>query len=249
MNDAVGFEITGYHWYSEQGDIEKAGGTTNILQALASFGKPIWMTEFGRRHGSLGNGGLDDQAAYTEKTMAQYKRVAAKYNIEMAHVYELFDQPWANAVYGLVGMSKNTSGAWQVAAKKPAYESFKRLASTTLPAQPDLIVTHVSAPTSAAVNAPVVFAATVRNQGTAATNKLVGIGFYVDGKAVNWGSTSVVLGPGESVIINAGSGPQGRNYWNTVQGSHRVTAWVDDVNRMVELGESNNKKDAMVQVQ
>jgi hypothetical protein len=105
----VRWDITMYHWYKSSYDIQYAGGSAavDILQVLKdSFGKPIWLTEFGWS-GSLDT--PDSAAAYVTKAMTQYKSVKDKYNIQCIMMYCLID-----ANYGLIkadGVTKNPAYA------------------------------------------------------------------------------------------------------------------------------------------
>jgi hypothetical protein len=101
----VDWDITAWHWYSEQGDITNACGGTgchNVLQALKAFGKPIWLNEIGVRP----NYGTDQEiAAYlTGSTMmAQFVALASTYDIESIQSYELYDDPvGGEGNYGLL---------------------------------------------------------------------------------------------------------------------------------------------------
>lgn len=108
---------------------------------------------------------------------------------------------------------------------------------------PDVIVTAIS--WTAAHIGPgtnVVFRATVRNQGAAATpaGVTLGVGFLVDGVQYSWsGGYSAALPAGSSVVLTADGGPVA-NYWSATAGPHTVTAIVDDINRFAEGNEANN---------
>ncbi|WP_244817382.1 glycosyl hydrolase [Caballeronia sp. Lep1P3] len=114
------WDITAWHWYSEQGDITHACGGTgchDVLGALQAFGKPIWLTEFGVRPW-LGN---DQQiAAYMvgDSMMAQFVSVASRYNLQSIQAYELYDDPIGGE--GNYGLLMN-DGVTQ----KPAYGAVK----------------------------------------------------------------------------------------------------------------------------
>ena len=112
---------------------------------------------------------------------------------------------------------------------------------------PDLVVTSLTwTPANPAPGDHVVFTAVVTNQGTAATpaGTVLGVGFDFDGStaASAWEDTDTTsLAPGASVTLAATGGTAGVNYWIATTGSHTVTAWVDDVNRITESNENNNK--------
>ncbi|WP_143749171.1 glycosyl hydrolase [Caballeronia arvi] len=116
----VTWDITAWHWYSEQGDITNACGGTgchNVLATLKQFGKPIWLTEFGVRpwHGS------DQQiASYMvgNRMMAQFVSVASQYNVQAIQVYQLYDDPSGGE--GSYGLLKNDGKT-----QKAAYTAFR----------------------------------------------------------------------------------------------------------------------------
>jgi len=118
----------------------------------------------------------------------------------------------------------------------------------------DLIVTSVTwSPASPASGNHVVFSATVKNQGNTATpaGTIVGVQWAVDGvtSPITWSDTDTTsLGAGASVTLTANNGTGGSNFWTAGSGSHTVQAWVDDVNRIGESNENNNKTTATVSV-
>jgi hypothetical protein len=95
----------------------------------------------------------------------------------------------------------------------------------------DVIVTSLS-------YASGVFTSTVRNQGTAATpaGVAIGVGYSVDGMFRTWGAVSGPLAAGASVTIGTNGGP-----YTIPNGTHTITAHVDDVNRFAESNETNNQ--------
>ncbi len=110
---------------------------------------------------------------------------------------------------------------------------------------PDLIVTDITtSPVSPLTGNAVTFSAVVKNQGTGATpaGTVIGVSFFVDDTQVSWSdNTSSSMAAGASVTVTANGGPAGTAAWTATTGNHNVTAWVDDVNRMSELDETNNK--------
>ncbi|SHO43404.1 CARDB domain-containing protein [Anaerocolumna xylanovorans] len=110
---------------------------------------------------------------------------------------------------------------------------------------PDLVVTDISwNPASPAAGNSVVFSATVKNQGTGATQAGVinGVSFFVDGTQVSWSDNNTSsIAAGDSVTVTATGGPGSTASWSAVSGSHTVKAWVDDVNRISESNEDNNQ--------
>ena len=95
---------------------------------------------------------------------------------------------------------------------------------------PDVIVTNLTYSNG-------VFTSTVQNTGTEATpsDKIIGVGYKVDGVSVTWGSTATPLAAGATTTI----GTQGGSY-TIPSGTHTISALVDDINRFSELDESNN---------
>jgi len=86
-----------------------------------------------------------------------------------------------------------------------------------------------------------VFEASVKNIGTAATGPVVGVAFWVDGQYITFGNTSA-LEPGETRAVRAVS------TWTATAGQRHLLAVVDDVNRYPELSESNNRFETTVEV-
>ncbi|WP_309835440.1 lipopolysaccharide biosynthesis protein [Caballeronia sp. LZ065] len=121
----VDWDITAWHWYSEQGNITNACGGTgchNVLQVLKAFGKPIWLNEIGVRP----NYGSDQAiAAYlTGNTMmAQFVALASTYDIESIQTYELYDDPVGGE--GNYGLLKNDG-----VTPKAAYAAYKNFVAT-----------------------------------------------------------------------------------------------------------------------
>jgi subtilase family serine protease len=109
---------------------------------------------------------------------------------------------------------------------------------------PDLIVTDISwSPASPATGNAVTFSATIKNQGTGATAAGVinGVSFLVDSTQVCWSDNNTgSIAAGASITVTANGGPSSAT-WAATSGSHNITAWVDDVNRISESNESNNQ--------
>ena len=86
------------------------------------------------------------------------------------------------------------------------------------------------------------FSAVVKNQGKVATpaDKVIGVGYFVDGIQRTWGNVTSPLAAGASVtigtsLLGAQAGP-----YTIANGTHNIRAWVDDVNRFPEANENNN---------
>ena len=102
--DGLRWDITGEHWYSGGKNIQAIPcmvGLTNKLELLhTKFGKPIWITEWNYNEGSSKTA----MASLLTTTMSVWNAVAQQYDIEAAHIYELYDQPGLagmEAVYGI----------------------------------------------------------------------------------------------------------------------------------------------------
>ncbi|WP_277188224.1 lipopolysaccharide biosynthesis protein [Caballeronia sp. BR00000012568055] len=113
----VSWDITSWHWYSNEGDITYACGGTgcqDVLATLQQMGKPIWINEFGVRpdYGSIAS-----IASYLTGSlmMQQYVNIASKYNIQSIQAFELYDD--GEGEYGLLQGDGQT--------QKPAYSAYK----------------------------------------------------------------------------------------------------------------------------
>ena len=119
----------------------------------------------------------------------------------------------------------------------------------------DLIVTDIEWDSKTAVSgSQVVFTVTAKNIGTkdVPSGTVIGCQVQIDGNTsdILWCDTySGGLKAGQSVKLTCNSGTDGRNYWTAAEGTHSVTAWVDDVNRLPdETNEDNNKLTVSIKV-
>ena len=121
------------------------------------------------------------------------------------------------------------------------------LVVTTRNEQPDLIVTGITwTPNPLKPGDPAQFGVTIQNIGTGPTPAGIthGVAFFVDGTFVSWSDTfNGPLAPGERKTLVSNNGPKGTAVWTATAGSHTVTAQVDDLNRITESNEDNNKKE------
>jgi hypothetical protein len=158
------------------------------------------------------------------------------------------------------GLANGTTYFYKVAAVNASGVSAQSAEASATPfgstgtGLPDLIVSSLTwTPANPAPGDHVVLTAVVTNQGTKATpaGTVVGVGFDLDGSATAsvWEDTDTTsLAPGASITLTATGGTAGVNYWIATAGSHSVTAWVDDVNRITESNENNNKLTETVSV-
>ncbi|SAL81248.1 hypothetical protein AWB67_05794 [Caballeronia terrestris] len=114
----VRWDFTTYHWYHSSGDILcgwKNSACLDVLQVLKnSFGKPIWITEWGWTWGKDSGQAAAD---YVTTALTEYRSLKDKYNIQSVMMYCLIDSD-----YGLIqadGMTKN-----------PAYAKFKNFVAS-----------------------------------------------------------------------------------------------------------------------
>ena len=120
--DGIAWDITVWHAYREEAE--------EVFVRLATFGKPIWITEFNHPKGSTDGEAI--QANGLRKIMLGLRAHQARYRIEAAFVYELLDEPyWAGdfeAVMGLV-MQEKSGTAWTPARRKQAFETVRQTIS------------------------------------------------------------------------------------------------------------------------
>jgi hypothetical protein len=114
------------------------------------------------------------------------------------------------------------------------------------PSGVDYVISKLSwSPASPTPGQPVTFSATISNFGTTTkpAGTINGVGFRVDGGTlVSWSDNNTqALAPGQSITVTANSGPAGSATWSPSAGPHTVEAWLDDVNRVSETNENNNK--------
>jgi hypothetical protein len=98
---------------------------------------------------------------------------------------------------------------------------------------------------------PVDLEATLTNLGDEAipAGPIIGVGFFCDGVQASWWSTMAGLEAGASVTYTTSSGPMHGGAWRpAVAGEHTLTAWVDDLNRIPEWDDQNNKADVVVTI-
>lgn len=127
IDDKVQFEILGWHWYSDMGDITNVRGNFNLWGHLTSFGKPIWITEINRRNGSI-NENEEEQANYIKEVASQIRNLK---EIKAFFVYELLDELYfgkdnPESYYGFVKLKKNEENLWVVGEKKQAFDTTVR---------------------------------------------------------------------------------------------------------------------------
>jgi hypothetical protein len=136
-----------------------------------------------------------------------------------------------NSATAINGLHTLTAVARDAAGNTTTSAEVSVTVNNTGPALPDVIVTSLSYGGG-------VFTSTVKNQGTAATpaGTDIGVAYFVDGVYRTWGSVSGPLAAGAFVTIGTNGGA-----YTIPNGTHTITAFVDDVNRFAESDETNNK--------
>lgn len=111
----------------------------------------------------------------------------------------------------------------------------------------DLYVTNIStSPATIKTNDSTKFTAKIVNAGDQAipAGTIIGVQFQIDGNTsvITWSDTyNQGLEPGAYIDLTATGGTIG-NSWTATSGTHTLTAWVDDVDRLTnEVNENNNK--------
>ena len=108
----VAWDITGEHYYVGSAATDIGGELGGVFSQLATFGKPLALTEYNQQQGSL----LSQQSEATTLTgiIKAVSAEAAQFRIQSAYVYELLDQP------GLAGGEADYGLATGAGALKPA---------------------------------------------------------------------------------------------------------------------------------
>jgi glucan endo-1,3-alpha-glucosidase len=109
----------------------------------------------------------------------------------------------------------------------------------------DLAVTDFSwSPANPSPGQPVTFKANVKNQGMGPTpaGTIIGVLFTLDGVSYVWSDNiTSSLVPGASITATASGSPSGSAAWIAIAGNHSIEANVDDINRIKESNETNNR--------
>jgi hypothetical protein len=110
------WDLTNYHWYQDDGDIENAGNTnTNVLQYLkTAYALPIMMTEIGVQV-SESESAID---SYVSTETSFYASSASKYGIVGFNWYELYNFQNMNGFYMGLYSAQGVQNAGRAAAMK-----------------------------------------------------------------------------------------------------------------------------------
>ena len=107
----------------------------------------------------------------------------------------------------------------------------------------DLIVTGINTDKTYYAGEEVQFVATIKNIGEAASpaNVKHGMSISVDGVAVNWCDQYMgPLQPGEETQLVMNWGPNSKSTWTATEGTHTLSAMIDDTFDIEEANEDNN---------
>lgn len=163
--------------------------------------------------------------------------------------------PGVQNLAGKLPVAVNLKGA-RMARRRPVTGKAAASASakaTSTANQVDLVVTTFSAnlPNPTAGQA-VTFSVTVQNaSGTPlpagrGDGQNVGVGIYLDGTAANniitYTNWDQGLAAGASFTLDTVSGWAPGGAWIATQGTHTLTAWVDDANKIAESNNANNTR-------
>jgi hypothetical protein len=115
QQDGIAWDISVWHVYGQNPEW--------AFKEIARYGRPIWVTEFNHPYGSK-NGEIE-QVGGLVHMMSRLEKMAAEYQVEAAHIYELMDETyWApdfEAYMGLVRLLPKDGGGWFAGEPKPAY--------------------------------------------------------------------------------------------------------------------------------
>jgi hypothetical protein len=130
--DTVAYDIVGYHWFSDMGDIDlPVDSGPSVLDHLNRIGKDIWMTEVGRR-GTVPDDPFD-QGRRIGKYVSDFYRFR---QVKALFVYELYEQrdfllnsdprDDAEAFYGIIACPDDPSSCRGRKRPKPAFDVYRR---------------------------------------------------------------------------------------------------------------------------
>lgn len=247
--------ILGWHWYA---DMPGAVGAPQSIHDFLwnRYHKPIWYTETGYKS-KKSNTQQQNEDGSNNWRITFTNEALANPHVEAIIFFQLLDLPERTHSTTSYSYAEETLGwvkfngypgkddpaaynAWLADPNRYQNWSYKKPAAELV--GPDLVVTDITwVPASPHAGDNVVFTATVKNVGAAATpaGTIVGVNFKVDGNSAGCnGSSTASLAPGATLTLTAnGCSPSS---WTAVAGSHSVVANVDDQLRIRESNETNN---------
>lgn len=130
--DTVDYDIVGYHWFSDMGDIDQpVDSGMSVLDHLNRLGKDIWMTEVGRRST------IPDDPVDQGSWIGKYARDFSGFRLVKAFfIYELYEQrdfllnsdprDDVEAFYGIIVCPADPSSCRGPKRPKPAFDIYRR---------------------------------------------------------------------------------------------------------------------------
>jgi hypothetical protein len=130
--DTVPYDIVGYHWFSNMGDIDQPiDSGPSVLDHLNKLGKDIWMTEVGSR-GTVPDDPFD-QGRWIRKYVGDFY---GSRQVKALFVYELYEQrdfllnsdprDDIEAFYGIIACPDDPSSCRGRKRPKPAFGIYRR---------------------------------------------------------------------------------------------------------------------------
>jgi len=120
----VRWDYTGWHWYESSGAIDQAGDGTgvpyNVIEDLARFGVPIWITELGF---DAFNSDFPQQSVYVNAALAEYRKYRDVYNVINTCWYALYDD--GSGDFGLIQVQADASATAEANRDTKAYSKQK----------------------------------------------------------------------------------------------------------------------------
>lgn len=152
-----------------------------------------------------------------------------------------------NTVKLTCGMGGVNITGMSISLKDPSIEETSQTETeqeTTQQSGPcDLIITNISTDKTYYAGEEAVFTVTIKNTGTSASpvDTKHGVALSVDGAVVSWCDTYMgSLNPNEEVILTMNWGPNEKNSWSVTEGTHTVSAHVNDTLDVTESDTGNN---------
>jgi hypothetical protein len=112
--DGVTWNITGEHYYAAPNSPDLNSGAAALFSKLATYGRPIALTEFNQQQGGLSS--VQSEATTLVNMMKAVASVSSQDDITSAYVYELLDEPQNpadEADYGLASATGQMDQAGQ----------------------------------------------------------------------------------------------------------------------------------------
>ncbi|WP_157649424.1 hypothetical protein [Burkholderia ubonensis] len=120
----VRWDFTGWHWYESSGAIDQAGDGTdrpyNVIEDLARFGVPIWITELGF---DAFNSDFPQQSVYVNTALAEYRGYRDRYDVINTCWYALYDD--GSGDFGLIQVQADASATAEANRDTKAYAKRK----------------------------------------------------------------------------------------------------------------------------